>query len=87
MKLFKQTFTVSGSYPFPMDMLRYDRACPDTETDSGVIARSIEHPYDKNYQVSVLRYVTEKTNLPTSERWKSFGWTVDEMSIKTEEVY
>ena len=87
MKLFKQTFTVTGSYPFPMDMLLYDRACPDTQADSGFISGSIEHPYDKEHVVNILRYVTEKTNLPTVERWKSFGWIVNEYSIVTEKVY
>lgn len=62
---------VIGSGPFPMDMLRYDRASPFTENDSVTISSTFYRRLDK-YEVLVV------TSLPkfTVDRWKSFGVSI-----------
>lgn len=75
-------YTVSGKWPFPVDMLRYDRAKPLTEADEFLI---------KELSLDADRYVAEvdrPTNhrvsvrlvgpvVPTYRRWKSFLWRVE----------
>lgn len=64
-------FVVSGTLPFPIDMLRYDAAWPASESDSAVIESTMRH--DNNGRVEV----TVKARGPlTVGRWESFGWTV-----------
>lgn len=64
-------FTVSGSSPFPIDMLRYDRCWPESESDSGSISATARNrPHG-------ARFVTlTGHHPPTDGRWASFGWTV-----------
>jgi hypothetical protein len=72
-------FVVRGTYPFPIDMLRYDACQPLHETDSNTIANSINHHYRgaEGYEVSLVR-TDEPRRLwePTYGRWESFGWKV-----------
>lgn len=59
---------VAGAGQFPFDMLRYDRATPYMEEDSAIMGAS-----DARH----LRVRMEQ--LPTTDRWKSFGWRVLEI--------
>lgn len=73
----------SGSmvFPFPIDMLRYDRLTPKREVDSGLISHILEHRTSKRgrereaLQITLTRQA-HKNWIPTYERWKSFSWTV-----------
>ena len=68
-------YKVSGRYPFPADMLRYDRAFP---TDSAeAMMPSPSGMYDGKGMTVELAGLSP----PTALRWASFGWAVDEDSI------
>jgi hypothetical protein len=64
------SYTVGGTGTFPVDMLRYDRACPESEEDSNAIRRGGPR------QVRLLRFARAVTAGPKTERWNSFGWQV-----------
>jgi len=62
--------TLRGRAAFPIDMLRYDRAVPASETDAAAIERS---------HMRMARYETVTVDMPsapTVDRWKSFWWDV-----------
>jgi hypothetical protein len=60
-------------YAFPVDMLRYDRACPHRERDSGVIVSTLtELRNTKGVKVQILFYGSSINH----DRWLSFGWEV-----------
>ena len=63
-------YLVEGRGSFPIDMLRYDRAWPSTESDAGTIDRSFHSRLRP--QVVIL----EGLSKPTVGRWASFGWEV-----------
>ena len=67
-------FAVVGRGPFPIDMLRYDIACPWQEVDSGLIE-------DLDYQGFRVVFLDsfKASRLPTFERWASFGWLAVEI--------
>ena len=68
-KIFRTILIVEGTGEFPIDMLRYDACCPDTENDSHAVKR------DTRRQVRLRRYSIN--GLPaTAARWKSLGWSV-----------
>lgn len=64
----KITYTVTGSGPFPIDMLRYDRCWPRTEGDSRKIIDSF-HRSRLEFTVEL-----ESERPPTDGRWLSFGY-------------
>ena len=67
--------TVQGGGEFPVDMLRYDRLAPYSESDSYAIAESIREGTGKR-TVQVTRYAEARWT-PTVGRWESFGgWKV-----------
>jgi hypothetical protein len=71
-KQYVHRFYMRGDFEFPIDMLRYDRCTPNTETDSHDIAAT----YRGIAAVVVeLRAVNDNRNWrPTVGRWQSFGW-------------
>lgn len=75
-------YTVSGHWPFPLDMLRYDGARPAIEVDAALIGRlSGAHAPDRAAlrERVVINLVTRSTNPlhgPRAGRWASFGWQV-----------
>ena len=73
---YKYMFSVTGSGQFPVDMLRYDRCSPLTETDSAKIIASMEHGPDRR-EIAVTHFGTSAGWAPTYDRWRSFGWTVN----------
>jgi len=69
-KYFSVRFTVEGSGRFPLDMLRYDRCCPEDQSDSGRMeARGLR-------KINLIRFTPEKGRPPQAMRWASFGWYV-----------
>jgi hypothetical protein len=87
MTTYVTTFEVTGGVRFPVDMLRYDSCHPCSGEDAAYMDRALDrgilaseraaHPI-KLAHVGTNRYWT-----PTSERWKSFMWRVDEDSVQT----
>lgn len=69
-------YTVEGTGIFPFDMLRYDSAWPQHETDSGLIEASTRR------SGGLLRVHLTGLRKPTDRRWESFGWKVDPHSVK-----
>ena len=68
-------FTVTGTYVFPTDMLRYDACYPIDETNSNIA------PYD--IHITGERSVNLKANNPpTIDRWRSFNWTVSNIEAR-----
>jgi hypothetical protein len=74
-------YKVRGRYPFPIDMLRYDRAYPNTERDSalvGVTDGLCRVAGDATSQPVEITLVCRglAPHHPTIGRWRSFGWEV-----------
>ncbi len=68
-------YEVRGKYPFPGDMLRYDRAYP---TDS---AEAMMPSPTGMYDGKVMTVDIAGLNPPTMFRWYAFGWEVDQDTI------
>ncbi len=84
-KKYQQLFTVTSKMAFPLDMLRYDQCFPYSQEDVAQIGASLDRCVDvKERTVTLSRFVDAKTvrNLPTMDRWKSFGWTVQQNNIR-----
>ena len=85
MKLIQLVVTVSGVGQFPIDMLRYDNLKPYSETDAGLISRSLTGPFDPNRQtVKLFGHLHGSEGGPsrvTNARWKSFCWAVESVTI------
>ena len=73
------SYTVGGTGLFPLDMLRYDRSCPESEADSNAIESEADSDAIRRggpRQVHLLRFARAATAQPNRERWESFGWHV-----------
>lgn len=70
-------YNVTGSGPFPIDMLRYDQAWPKSE---GRDSAAIESSFLPRQGARVREITLGSHTTPTEVRWKSFGWTVDKVS-------
>ena len=67
------TYAVRGRGTFPLDMLRYDRACPCREQDSFAIENAgSRHPRT----VMLIRFSPEPGRHGADKRWQSFGWKI-----------
>jgi hypothetical protein len=66
------TWTVRGSGDFPIDMLRYDQCWPQSEVGSAVIHGSFR---SRGLRLRTVNLSSLK-RVPTTGRWKSFGWEV-----------
>jgi len=82
-KFYVIKYTVAGRYRFPLDMLRYDRACPYNSLDAAAIERSVRHELTEDERKQplsvdlVMFSAAPKVNPgPCSARWESFGWKV-----------
>ena len=78
--MYYQPFAVTGRGAFPTDMLRYDHCWPKTQDDIIPMASA---SYYGTRRVQLARYVDNKKEQPTFERWSSFGWLVEVQSINT----
>lgn len=76
----KYRFTVTGKFPFPLDMLRYDVCYPVTSEDASTMSLSLgpirEAPRDENKLRTALEVTLISDRAPTEDRWSSFGWHV-----------
>jgi len=81
-KKYYQTFVVETNFNFPIDMLRYDCCFPDTEKDSGLIDRSLTSPGMNRIKVKISRFVNTKNQVPSIERWFSFGCQISEVEVR-----
>lgn len=63
-------FTVQGTGPFPLDMLRFDECWPVADED----VRALE---GLHFQLAIIRMRSHRG--PTTGRWNSFGWRVTEV--------
>lgn len=59
-------FKVTGSGPFPLDMLRYDRCWPNSSDD----ALEMTGPQQRTIWLR-----SDDKTVPTVTRWQTFGWT------------
>lgn len=69
-------YTMTGSGEFPLDMLRYDRAFPDTQADVKILEAG-----RAPRRVTLVSY-----RWPTTERWRSFGWSLDGKVVKADYI-
>jgi hypothetical protein len=77
MMMYQHRFTVAGTYPFPLDMLRYDACYPAHEAEANTMADTIAHPYDNTpVEITLAHACTDKHWKPTAARWLSFQWHV-----------
>jgi hypothetical protein len=70
-----QTFTVTGSGHFPLDMLRYDHCWPSQQSE--IYLMNIA---SQTRRIQMARRVDGKSVMPTTGRWESFGWQVSAVS-------
>lgn len=70
-------YTVRGTGTFPIDMLRYDKGSPRSESDSSLI-ESTFHP--RNTALHDVRI--SGTRAPTIGRWESFGWKIVQQDVR-----
>ena len=69
-------YDVTGTFSFPVDMLRYDAAWPrDTESALEIVKEW--HLEDEKPIVKLASY-----QMPTEARWRSFSWSVVPGSIR-----
>jgi hypothetical protein len=80
-KKYYQTFVVRTSFTFPIDMLRYDGCFPDSEQDSGKIARNLTENKCR-LEVKIGRYVDHKNSTPCVGRWQSFGCQISDIKFR-----
>lgn len=61
-------FTVTSSYEFPWDMLRYDQCFPASTDD----AMKMTQEGKRTIRLRCHNHL----GIPTVDRWRSFGWSV-----------
>lgn len=69
-------FTVRGTGPFPVDMLRFDECWPVEIHDVAEITRTIDAGSAKTAIIRLRGRQTTSITRPTVGRWDSFGWRV-----------
>lgn len=72
-------FTVVGTGAFPTDMLRYDAAYPTDHTNVNIAPYRETSEYYRVHRSVNLR----SPNMPTVERWRSFGWKVENIQARS----
>jgi hypothetical protein len=75
-KVYAFRFKVEGQGRFPIEMLRYDRCHPNSSMDCEHISFDPEWRSDPPRQVTLTKYGVSKEDLPSKERWETFGWQV-----------
>ena len=75
------TIEVAGPGEFPMDMLRYDMACPVRSEDAFRIGMLCRQSSEEDWADGVawsnpIRLHVFKPGGATNARWLSFGWSV-----------
>ena len=60
---------------FPIDMLRYDRCSPATETDSNKLYGFMDSTTkNEPTEISLVRFVESKSQTPTARMLALLGW-------------
>jgi hypothetical protein len=72
----KVAYTVRGSWPFPIDMLRHDQAVPATPQDKAEIERMSRDRADSREDFKPRDINLIGLYKPNTARWESFGWAV-----------
>ena len=69
-------YAVEGVGDFPLDMLRHDGAYPADQQSVAAIMAGLRWAASRkrSRELLVVRLVSDRP--PTSERWRSYGWTV-----------
>lgn len=80
-KKYYQTFEVDCQFDFPLDMLRYDNAFPATERDAGKMHDTIAG-HVRGETIMVGRFVSTKAEIPSIERWHSFGCRISNIETR-----
>ena len=92
--MYRTTFVVSGTWDFPLDMLRYDGCHPAGGADVEAIRASLVYNHraeemrrakPKRVTLIALHSARHFVARPSGARWASFGWPVVE-SLITERV-
>lgn len=73
-------FTITGMGDIPMDMFRYDRCTPLTQQDVAQFSalEMVDNPID----IRMVRFTRRKSDGPTINRWKSFGWNISNITFR-----
>jgi len=74
-KVYFYRYNVTGSFPFPFDILRYDRAWPTSGYDSSMM-EELSQPGHGPATIALAGL-----SRPTVDRWKSFGWKVETATV------
>jgi hypothetical protein len=79
MTIKRHEYTVTGRYPFPTDMLRYDGAHPANpqsvdQMQAGIVGPSTGKPFRDR---PILHIRLASIRPPTEQRWNSFGWYIE----------
>ena len=69
-------YVVEGIGDFPLDMLRHDCAYPADQQSVTAIMAGLRWAASRKRSRETLRVRLVSDRAPTSERWRSFGWTV-----------
>ncbi|MDP9275899.1 MAG: hypothetical protein M3O99_09950 [Chloroflexota bacterium] len=69
-------YAVEGFGDFPLDMLRHDCAYPADEESVAAIMAGLRWAASRKRSRETLRVRLLSHRAPTSDRWRSFGWTV-----------
>ena len=69
-------FAVEGVGDFPLDMLRHDCAYPADQESVAAIMAGLRWAASRKRSRETLHVRLVSHRAPTSERWRTFGWTV-----------
>ena len=70
---------VTARYTFPLDMLRYDRCTPLSQSDVGELELALA---GSGRILDVVTFTSDRCAPWTIDRWKSFGCTVEHLSSR-----
>lgn len=79
-------YEVVGHGTFPVDMLRYDASYPSRHADAIIDPDLWTISSLEPRKVRLHHRESHKGWTPTIDRWKSFGWVVDQYSIRSWKV-
>ena len=69
-------YAVEGFGDFPLDMLRHDCAYPADPERVAAMTAGLRWAASRKRSRELLQVRLLSQRAPTSERWRSFGWTV-----------
>src|SRR5437879_330543 len=79
-------YAVEGVGDFPLDMLRHDCAYPADQESVAAIMAGLRWAASRKRSRELLLVRLVSHRAPTSERWRSFGWTVTESRPEASET-